>query len=375
MPFPQDPKTFTLYNYGTGTATVSSLVFATADGTQHRADLSGFGASTTYTNPTLTGLSVSLAPAASIPFTLDYTNSSGDLTSYRNILTVNGTVNGFSDQASLDADVVVSSAPVVDAGFVFGGGDGASATDCSDTNSCSAAGGAECFTGDTLVNMVIGTPKRIDQIQISDLVVDALTGNANRVIGIKVTDYEIGRRLFSTKEGVKPFITEQHAFYNENNELCAMSSVCEYLAPWLGPVKIVDVPEVETAKTPITVYNLMFESGNSHYANGVPVNNMVGHGGTYILYKNGYISKEDYLGYIYHLENTVGLNTLTQDQKSRVYSIVFRLTNYIQHSNNIISWLLAKTLAWAIKHRTTLYPYLDKWFKSRVRNWIVGTKK
>lgn len=143
MPFPQDPKTFTLYNYGTGTATVSSLVFVTADGTQHRANLSGFGASTTYTNPTLTGLSVSLAPAASIPFTLDYTNSSGDLTSYRNILTVNGTVNGFSDQASLDAVVVVSAAPVVDGG---GGGEGApdAPVTCVDdgvTSSCSASGG------------------------------------------------------------------------------------------------------------------------------------------------------------------------------------------------------------------------------------------
>lgn len=141
MPFPQDPKTFTLYNYGTGTATISSLVFATADGTQHRANLSGFGASTTYTNPTLTGLSVSLAPAASIPFTLDYTNSSGDLTSYRNILTVNGTVNGFSDQASLDAVVVVSAAPVIDSGG-GGGGEGAPApAPCADTTSQCSAGG------------------------------------------------------------------------------------------------------------------------------------------------------------------------------------------------------------------------------------------
>ena len=146
MPFPQDPKTFTLYNYGTGTATISSLVFATANGTQHRADLSGFGASTTYTNPTLTGLSVSLAPAASIPFILDYTNSTGDLTSYNNILTVNGTVNGFSDQASLDAVVVVSSTPVVDSsGGGGGGGDGGSTpSGCVDdgiSSTCSASGG------------------------------------------------------------------------------------------------------------------------------------------------------------------------------------------------------------------------------------------
>jgi hypothetical protein len=153
MPFPQDPKTFTLYNYGTGTATVSSLVFATADGTQHRADPSGFGASTTYTNPTLTGLAVSLAPAASIPFTLDYTNSSGELTSYRNILTINGTVNGFSDQASLDADVVVSSAPVVDGGG--GGGEGGNAPGpCGDDGvsaSCSASGGAGGSSGGCVI--------------------------------------------------------------------------------------------------------------------------------------------------------------------------------------------------------------------------------
>lgn len=170
MPFPQDPKTFTLYNYGTGTATISSLVFATTDGTQHRANLSGFGASTTYTNPTLTGLAVSLAPAASIPFTLDYTNSSGDLTSYRNILTVNGTVNGFSDQASLDAVVVVSAAPVVDGGGGGGGGEGAGTAPgpCGDTNSsCSAGGpgsGGSCVIATSLTNL--GTWSMTEKLEL-----------------------------------------------------------------------------------------------------------------------------------------------------------------------------------------------------------------
>lgn len=228
----------------------------------------------------------------------------------------------------------------------------------------------ECFTGDTLVDMIDQEPKRIDQIEIGDLVLDALTGKANKVIGVKVTEYQVGRRLFSTKKGVKPYITEQHAFYNENKELCAMSEECEYLAPWLGPVKIVDVPEIETAQEPITVYNLMFETGNSHYANGVPVNNMVGHGGTYVLLQKGYINEEDYKGYIYHLENTYGLNKLEKEHKAKIFKIVFALTKYILNNNNLRSFILAKLMAWGIKHRTKLYPYLNKWFNSRIRNWI-----
>ena len=374
MPFPQSPKNFTLYNYGTGTATISSLAFVTAAGTLHRADLSGFGASTTYTNPTLTGLSVSLAPAASIPFTLDYTNSTANLTTYDNILTVYGTVNGFPDQASLDANVIVSSTPVGDPGL-FNDGGGSSPTTCADTNSCSASGGGECFTAGTLITMYDGTSKPIDNIVIDDLVLDALTGKPNKVIGIKATEYEVGRRIFATQKGVTPFITEQHAFYNDQNELCAISEECEYLAPWLGSVKIVNVPEITTNDRVQTVYNLMFETGNSHYANGVKVSNIVGTGNTYVLFMKGYLDKESYLGYIYHLENTVGLNALTQEQKAMIFNIVSWMSNYVLRNNSLRSYLLAKCMSWAIRNRTTLYPYLEKWFKSRLRSFIVGKKK
>ena len=138
MPFPQEPKNFTLYNYGTGTATISSLAFITAAGTLHQADLSGFGASTTYTDPELTGLTLSIPPSGNVPFTLDYTNSTADLVAYENLLTVYGTVNGFPDEASVEASIVVSSTPIADPGL---GGDGSSPADCSDTSSCSAGGG------------------------------------------------------------------------------------------------------------------------------------------------------------------------------------------------------------------------------------------
>jgi hypothetical protein len=81
--------------------------------------------------------------------------------------------------------------------------------------------GGECFTADTLVKMFDGTEKRIADIVAGDLVLDAFTGEANEVLGIKLTDYEVGRRLFTTNIEHDPYITEQHAFFNEAGELCA----------------------------------------------------------------------------------------------------------------------------------------------------------
>jgi hypothetical protein len=232
-----------------------------------------------------------------------------------------------------------------------------------------------CFTADTLVNLEGGRTKQISDVVVGDMVVDALTGKLNKVIGIKTIVNPPGRKIFATKQGITPFITEEHPFYNDQLELCAISELCEELAPWLGPVKIVEVPEVIVPTEPVTVYNLILESGNTHYANGVPVNNIIGHGGSYILFDKGYISFEDYRGYINHLEDTVGLNSLTPEQKIKVYKIVNSCTKYIMHNDNLRSRLLAKTMSWAIKNRLMLFPYLDKWFKSRVRNWIFGPKK
>jgi len=169
MPFPQDPKSFSLYNYGTSTAVITTIVFATAEGIQHRADLSGFGASTTFSDSTLTGLSISLAPLASIPFTLDYTNSSGNIIDYPGVVTISGTIYGNPDSAALDNTIIVSTAPVTDPG---GGGDagGAAPGDCSDSSSCSADGGGAgagsggCVIATSLTNL--GTWSMTEKLEL-----------------------------------------------------------------------------------------------------------------------------------------------------------------------------------------------------------------
>ena len=265
----------------------------------------------------------------------------------------------------------------------IGDGGGTDSGCGTDTGSCDSGtasdsgggGGGECFTADTLITLHDGTYKLISEIKMGDLVKDALTGKPNKVIGVKTTRYEVGRRLFATEPGVKPFITEQHAFYNDKDELCAMSEECEYLAPWLGKVNVVSVPEIEVNESVQTVYNLMFESGNSHYANGVRVSNMVGTGNLYVLVMKGFLDKESYLAYTYHLENTVGLNALTQEQKAKVFFVVRWIGDYVLHHDNLRSRYLAKLVALAVRNRNTLYPWLEKWFKSRLRNWLFGGKK
>jgi hypothetical protein len=153
--FNNNTQTFTLYNYGATTATINSLVFVTVAGTLHQADLSGFDASAVkpYTNPTLTSLSVTIPPSGNVPFTLDYGNSTADLNTYTNILTVYGTINGFPDEASVEASIVVSSVSVPD--VVVDGG-GSAPGDCSDSGSCSAGGGtggSSCVIATSLTNL------------------------------------------------------------------------------------------------------------------------------------------------------------------------------------------------------------------------------
>jgi hypothetical protein len=322
---------------------------------------------------------LTIAPLTSSTFSMDYNRVTSSYGTYTSLVSLHATL-GTAITKNINNFMLVSVAPVGDPASPFfdsGGGGGGSATTCADSSavSCSASPGGSCFTGDTLINIQGGKTKRIDQIEYGDLVVDALTGRLNKVIGIKVTDYGPNTKLFATKEGMKPFITEEHAFYNENNELCAISEQCEFLAPWLGPVKIVDVPVVEFTKEPIKVYNLYLETGTSHFANGIAVSNMVGHGSIYALLLKGYINQEDYFGYIYPAETAPRLNSLTQEQKVRLFNFFAAASRYILDNNNLRSKLLAKVLGWAIKNRDTLQPYSEKWFKSRIRNYIFGPKK
>jgi len=227
-------------------------------------------------------------------------------------------------------------------------------------------GGGGCFLSGTQITMIDGTLKSIENIVAGDVVLEALTNKPARVLGVKTRAHDISKWVFSLSQEVEPYITEEHPWHDDNNQLCAISDLAATLAPWLGPINIVDVPNKKKITEAITVYNLMLETGESHYANNVKVNNIVKTGGSYILVQKGFLDKATYENYVHNLEN----QTVSPAQQTLIFNYVLKLTNYVLQNNNIRSKLLGKSLAWALKNRDTLYPYLDRWFKSRLRRWI-----
>lgn len=227
-------------------------------------------------------------------------------------------------------------------------------------------GGGSCFLAGTKITMADGTFKAIETIVAGDMILEALTNQPVRVIGVKTRAHDVSKWVFSLDKKIKPYITEEHPFYNDANELCAVSELAGQLAPWLGPIRIVDVPNKKKINEAVTVYNLMLESGESHYANGVRVNNIVKTGGTYALVYKGFLDQASYESHVYNEEN----QTVSPEQQTLIFNYTLKLTNYVLHNNNIGSKLLGRVLSWALRNRDTLYPYLDKWFKSRLRRWI-----
>jgi hypothetical protein len=110
----------------------------------------------------------------------------------------------------------------------------------------------------------------------------------------------------------------------------------------------------------------MLETGESHYANSVRVSNIVKTGGSYILVQKGFLDQATYENYVHNLEN----QNVSPAQQILIFNYMLKLTNYILQNNNICSKILGKLLAWALKNRDSVYPYLNRWFKSRLRQWI-----
>jgi len=231
-------------------------------------------------------------------------------------------------------------------------------------------GGGACFLAGTLIALPNGTSKPIEDIQIGDYIIEALTGKPTKVIGVKTRTHDTSKWVFSLSEDFEPYITEEHPFYNDADELCAISDLATTLAPWLGPIRIVDVPNKIKIKEAVTVYNLMLETGESHYANGLRVNNIVKTGGTYALVYRGFLDKAVYESHVYNEEN----QTVSPEQQALIFNYTLKLTNYVLHNNNVRSKMLGRLLSWALRNRDTLYPYIDRWFKSDLRCWLFRKK-
>jgi hypothetical protein len=229
-------------------------------------------------------------------------------------------------------------------------------------------GGGACFLAGTMITLWDRSLKAIENIVPGDMILEALTNKPVQVLGIKTRGHNVDKWIFALDQTTEPFITEEHPFYNDKNELCAISDLAQKLAPWLGTIKIVEVANKKKINESVPVYNIMLETGTSYYANGVPVNNIVQTGGTYALVHKGYLDKMHYEQYVYNHEN----QNISAEQQALIFNYTLKLTNYVLQHNNYRSKILGRLLSWAVRNRTTLYPWLEAWFRSPVRRWIFG---
>jgi hypothetical protein len=237
-----------------------------------------------------------------------------------------------------------------------------------DTDSSAGGGGGGCFLPHTLIKMADGTEKKISSIQPGDCVLEALTNKPAKVIGVKTRAHDINKWVFALHDDEMPYITEEHPWYNDDDELCAISTLCTEQAPWLGVVNIVNVENKIKLSQDVIVYNLILETGESHYANGIRVNNIVKNGGTFVLVYKGLLSQDAYQNHIWNEANV----TISPAARRRFFMYTHKLATYVLENDNFKGRILGRTMTWAVNNRSSLEPIARWWFNSSIRKIIFG---
>lgn len=252
-------------------------------------------------------------------------------------------------------------------GVSYGGGDGGTGSGGDVGQDAGGGGGGGCFLPHTLITMANGTEKRISQIHAGDYVLEALTNKPAKVIGVKTRAHDVTKWVFSIHDNDTPYMTEEHPWYNDNNELCAISTLCSEQAPWLGGIKIVDVKNKIKLAQDVIVYNLMLETGESHYANGVRVNNIVKTGGAWTLVYKGLMDKSTYESWVYNPRN----QQMPAHVQRAFFNSLYTITKYVLENNTVTSRAVGKAVAWGIKNQSRIERPLVWWLNSGIRNYIV----
>lgn len=242
----------------------------------------------------------------------------------------------------------------------------ASAANNNDSCGGCGGGGGGCFLEGTQVKMADGSNKSIEHIRTGDFIIEALSGKTVRVTGLKTIMHNKNHWIFSLNDSIDAYMTECHPWYDENNQLCAMSDLAERLAPWLGPIKIVEIKNKIKLGQSVLVYNLMLEEGESHYANGVPVSNIVKNGGAWVLYLKGYIDNEVYCDIARNPEN----HQFDPVFQTRFFNAVNSLSDFVAKNDNICGHAIGKMMAHGFRNRHRIEPLLRKWVNSPIRRKV-----
>jgi hypothetical protein len=266
----------------------------------------------------------------------------------------------------------VSAAPGAGGGAAYNSGavsygDGGSTGGDTGGQTDGGGGGGGCFLPHTLITMADGTTKRISQIRSGDYILEALTNKPTRVLGVKTRAHDVTKWVFALHDDEMPYITEEHPWYNDDDELCAISTLCTEQAPWLGDVHIVDITNKIKLSQDVIVYNLMLETGESHYANGIRVNNIVKTGGAWALVYKGLMDIETYESWVYNPRN----QQMPAHVQRAFFNSLYAITKYVLANDTTTSRAVGRAVAWGIKNQSRIEKPLVWWLNSSVRNYIV----
>jgi len=188
-----------------------------------------------------------------------------------------------------------------------------------------------CFIKGTKIKLYEGGTIAIEKLKKGNVIL-GIHGTPNTVLGMDIHKVNKHNRPELVKiEGYdKPFITASHPFYKDNLLMSFNNKLNSQYHPWLGKVK--DAKEhfkykKVLAKDNEMLYNLYLDGDHTHYANNLPVHNIVrnGHISFALLYKN-YITQKQYEGDIEYVKGIK--NRLVRLGYSKIaYPLAYEIMN------------------------------------------------
>lgn len=158
-------------------------------------------------------------------------------------------------------------------------------------------GGGGCFTGSTLVTMWDESKKRIDEIQVGDLVQSGLMTEPSKVLFIeKLPDNAMWDKLYSPSSKHEPFATPNHLIF-VNDEWVAYDTD-KY--DWMPKTKFAANSVTKPVKGD-PVYNLWLSGGDgTYFVNGYKTHSIMYDGGFLRLaWEKGFLTHEQVMGLMY----------------------------------------------------------------------------
>jgi hypothetical protein len=196
-------------------------------------------------------------------------------------------------------------------------------------------GGGGCFTGETLVTMWNGTKKRIDEIQIGDLVQSGIATQSSKVLFIeKLSDNIMWKELYTPSSMYEPFATPNHLLF-VNKEWVALDPN-KY--DWMPKTKMVEYPITKKTEGD-WVYNLWLDKGDGTYY----VNDYITHS---IMYDGGFMRLAWEKEYLTHDQVMNLMFEFTSQDKNLIYGsyLINKLVGKInqKHWIKLISYIMKR---------------------------------